>query len=95
MDKQDKERLELPSNSFESLVKEISDFLTEGPMEDADREQRMITRISPKYEIRIQTKSDPIVEETKRYRAMAEEFDGRYDAYMKRVADAHKDEEPD
>jgi|GEM_PF-4359391 len=88
MDKPDKpeyERHELPRETFDSLVKELSESLTEGPLEEGNREARLKRSVSPRYEIRIQTKSDPIAEETRQYRAMAKEIDGRYDDYMNRI----------
>lgn len=66
----------------------LAERLTEGPMEEADRERRIRANLSPRYEVRIQTEYDPIVEETKRYRSMAREIDDRYDRYMKRTSPA-------
>lgn len=69
------------------LERELSEMLTEqeiGSEEERRREERR--RLSPRYEIRIQTNLDPIVEETRKYRSMAKEVDGRYDDYMKRAA---------
>lgn len=53
-------------------------------MEQGDRKAKEIRQISPKYEIRIQTTLDPIVEETLRYRKIAYELDDRYDKYLER-----------
>jgi hypothetical protein len=67
------------------LERRLSDMLTEGDMEesgDADKRERQL--IPPKYEVRIQTERDPIVEETLKYRDMAREVDDRYDRYIKR-----------
>ncbi|SEL14940.1 hypothetical protein [Paenibacillus sp. OK003] len=78
------------------LERRLSDMLTEGEMEesgDADKRERQL--IPPKYEVRIQTERDPIVEETLKYRDMAREVDDRYDRYLDRsvgnkpAADAH------
>lgn len=69
------------------LERRLSDMLTEGDMEessDADKRERQL--IPPKYEVRIQTERDPIVEETLKYRDMAREVDDRYDRYMERSA---------
>ncbi|HUC92278.1 MAG TPA: hypothetical protein VMS09_09640 [Paenibacillus sp.] len=65
----------------DELEKELADRLTDGPLEAGDKERIVRARLSPKYEIRIQTASDPIVEETKLYRSIAKELDGRYDKY--------------
>jgi hypothetical protein len=60
----------------------LAERLTDGPLEEADRGERVRASLPPKYEVRIQTEYDPIVEETKRYRSMARELDGRYDRFM-------------
>ncbi|NGZ77475.1 hypothetical protein [Saccharibacillus alkalitolerans] len=67
------------------LEEELSELLTEGELKDEDRERKEREQISPRYEIRIQTTLDPIVEETRLYRQMAEEIDGRYDEYLKKT----------
>ncbi|UPK44636.1 MULTISPECIES: hypothetical protein [Paenibacillus] len=70
------------------LERRLSDMLTEGDMEesgDADKRERQL--IPPKYEVRIQTERDPIVEETLKYRNMAREVDDRYDRYLERSAE--------
>lgn len=67
------------------LEKKLSDMLTEGEPDYGDLEKREREQVSPKYEIRIQTELDPIVEETLKYRSMAKEVDDRYDAYMKKT----------
>ncbi|MET3547659.1 hypothetical protein ABID47_004275 [Paenibacillus favisporus] len=70
----------------DNLERQLSDMLTEGELQQQqDREEKERELISPRYEIRIQTKMDPIVEETKIYRGMAKELDDRYDKYMKRA----------
>ncbi|WP_413375123.1 hypothetical protein [Paenibacillus taichungensis] len=69
------------------LERRLSDMLTEEDMEqsgDADKRERQL--IPPKYEVRIQTERDPIVEETLKYRDMAREVDDRYDRYLERSA---------
>ncbi|WP_152396501.1 hypothetical protein [Paenibacillus guangzhouensis] len=66
-----------------TLEQQLSDMLTEGEMETVDRKAQERAQISPKYEIRIQTELDPIREETKKFRSMAKEVDGRYDRYVK------------
>ena len=67
------------------LERKLSDMLTEGEMEQGDRKAQEISEISPKYEIRIQTTLDPIVEETLRYRKIGRELDDRYDKYLERA----------
>ncbi|MDP9702623.1 hypothetical protein [Paenibacillus sp. FSL R7-0272] len=69
------------------LERRLSDMLTEGDMEasgDAEEQERQL--IPPKYEVRIQTERDPIVEETLKFRTMARELDDRYDRYLDRAA---------
>jgi hypothetical protein len=68
----------------DDLERKLSELLQEGEMELDDRKAKEIRQISPKYEIRIQTALDPIVEETLRYRKMAYELDDRYDKYLER-----------
>lgn len=53
--------------------------LTEGTPEQPQAEIEAVKRLSPRWEIRIQADKDPIVEETKAYRAIAREVDDRYD----------------
>ncbi|WP_334076104.1 MULTISPECIES: hypothetical protein [Paenibacillus] len=75
------------------LERELSEMLTEqeiGSEEERKREERR--RLSPRYEIRVQTNLDPIVEETRKYRSMAKEVDGRYDEYMRKVEQADKEQ---
>ncbi len=80
---------------MEELEEELSELLTEGELKDEDRERKEREQISPRYEIRIQTSLDPIVEETRLYRQMAEEIDGRYDDYLKKTRRDLQEIEPD
>ncbi|WP_458120200.1 hypothetical protein [Paenibacillus sp. Z6-24] len=72
-------------SSSDELERELSERLTEGQMEEEERDSRERRLIPPKYEVRIQTENDPIVEETRQYRAMAKELDGRYDDYLNKA----------
>lgn len=80
----------MSNNNHDDLERELTELLIEGQManeqEQKEKERKLI---SPKYEIRIQTTHDPIVEETLTYRKIAKELDGRYDAYMERAG--HRD----
>ncbi|MCC3379160.1 hypothetical protein ACFQ5D_15075 [Paenibacillus farraposensis] len=67
----------------EDLERELSELLTEGEIRENEAKKR--ERLSPKYEVRIQTDIDPIVEETRKYRSMARELDDRYDEYMSKA----------
>jgi hypothetical protein len=69
----------------DDLERKLSDMLVDGEMEQGDRIAKEIREISPKYEIRIQTTMDPIVEETLRYRKIGHELDDRYDKYLERA----------
>lgn len=71
--------------SAEELERELTERLTEGFMQEEDRDVRERRMIPSKYEIRIQTTLDPIAEETMQYRKMAKEIDGRYDEYMNKI----------
>ncbi|MGP0587139.1 hypothetical protein, partial [Paenibacillus timonensis] len=56
------------------LERELSEMLTEGEYgSEEERREEERRKLSPKYEIRIQTTLDPIVEETLNYRKMAKE----------------------
>lgn len=69
----------------EELEKEMSQALTEGEMKRVDPEKAARKKLSPRYEIRVQAKLDPIVEETGRFRKIAKEVDDRYDRYLARI----------
>ena len=49
----------------------------------AKAEAEAVRRLPPRWEIRIQTEQDPVEEETKKYRSMAQEVDDRYDGNKK------------
>lgn len=69
------------------LEQRLRDMLMEGDVEDSgDADQRERQLIPPKYEVRIQTERDPIVEETLKFRQLAREVDDRYDRYLERAA---------
>ncbi|PZD95628.1 hypothetical protein DNH61_13995 [Paenibacillus sambharensis] len=85
-DYRDRQDIELEQEQGSELEQELAGRLTDGPVEeDRDREARLKAKLSPKYEVRIQSVDDPIVEETKRFRSMAREIDDRYDRYMERA----------
>ncbi|AUS25008.1 hypothetical protein MMB75_21730 [Paenibacillus sp. P2(2022)] len=67
----------------EELERQLSELLTEGEIRENEAKKR--ERLSPKYEVRVQTQMDPIVEETRKYRNMARELDDRYDEYMSKA----------
>lgn len=77
--------MSLSEKSAEELERELTERLTEGLMQEEDRDSRERRMIPSKYEIRIQTTLDPIAEETIQYRKMAKEIDGRYDEYMNKI----------
>ncbi|MNI31469.1 hypothetical protein D3C73_853550 [compost metagenome] len=68
------------------LEKELSEILSDGELNISEEERRQKERklLSNRYEIRVQTQLDPIVEETRAYRSIAKEVDDRYDEYMKK-----------
>ncbi|MBA9087522.1 hypothetical protein FHR92_004007 [Fontibacillus solani] len=69
------------------LEKELSELLSDGELSISEEERRQKERklLSTRYEIRVQTQLDPIVEETRAYRSIAREVDDRYDEYMKKA----------
>jgi hypothetical protein len=75
----------------EDLETQLSKLLTEGEMEAEEEAQGARRRLLYKHEIRALTDKDPIIEETEKYRSMAEEVDDRYDRYMKQSAKDKKE----
>lgn len=73
-------------NKTEQLERQMSEVLTEGEMRREDPDQAARRQLPYRYEYRVQAQTDPIVEETLRYREMAEEADDRYDAYMEQAS---------
>ncbi|WCK54929.1 hypothetical protein PP175_02630 [Aneurinibacillus sp. Ricciae_BoGa-3] len=74
----DKNELE---DDKKKLEIEVSQMLTQGEMETADPEKAAVDNLPHRYEVRIQAQQDPIVEETKQFRKIAEEVDDRYNKY--------------
>ncbi|WP_019635158.1 hypothetical protein [Paenibacillus fonticola] len=75
----------MSENNEKRLEEELSGLLSDA--EEKSEEERLEEgrkSLPYKYEIRIQTELDPIVEETIKYRSMAKELDGRYDEYLKK-----------
>jgi hypothetical protein len=70
----------------ELVEQQMSQSLTEGKMERLDPQAAARDRLTPRYEIRIPAKMDPIVEETELFRARAEEVDERYDDYIRKAS---------
>lgn len=69
----------------DQIERQLTESLTEGTMESNDPNEKAPERLRTRYEIRIQAVNDPIVEETQRFRSLAEEIDDRYDDYMRRA----------
>lgn len=67
------------------LEEQLVQQLTEGEIEHVDTDEAARIRLPMKTEIRIQAHIDPVVEETKQYRQMAEEVDERYARYDRLV----------
>lgn len=65
------------------LEEELAHTLQEGELKQVNTQEAARRRLPRKTEIRIQAETDPVVEETKQYRQMAEEVDDRYDKYNK------------
>ncbi|MFT9847012.1 hypothetical protein [Aneurinibacillus sp. REN35] len=72
-------------DKHEKLEQEMAHLLTEGKMKSEDPNTAAVKRLPARYEVRIQTMTDPIAEETKIYRSMAEEIDDRYDKYANKT----------
>jgi 23S rRNA A2030 N6-methylase RlmJ len=67
------------------MEEELVQKLTEGEMEKENADEAARKRLPIKTEIRIQAQIDPVVEETKQFRQMAEEVDDRYKRYDRLV----------
>jgi hypothetical protein len=68
----------------DELERVLEETLHEGDGQEPTEQElaeRARERISAPYVYRITTEHDPIVEETKRFRSMAKEVDGRYDKW--------------
>ncbi|MFE5317952.1 hypothetical protein ACFQ88_04480 [Paenibacillus sp. NPDC056579] len=72
------------------VEEQLAQTLTEGEMEQQDTTEAARKRLPIKTEIRIQAQVEPVVEETKLYRQMAEEIDNRYDRILGRNSDDNK-----
>lgn len=69
----------------EQLEQRMLEVLTEGEFIRNEPKQAAQKQLPPRYEMRIQTEHDPIVEETHLVRKMAQEVDDRYDNYLSRI----------
>jgi 23S rRNA A2030 N6-methylase RlmJ len=67
------------------LEEELAEQITETKIEADDAAEDARKRLPVKTEIRIQAQIDPVVEETRRFRQMADEVDERYARYDKLV----------
>lgn len=67
----------------ELLARQLTEETPEQSAEEAEAEATR--RLPPRWEVRVQAKFDPVVEETKAYRSIAKEVDGRYEGV--KVAD--------
>lgn len=82
---EDEERLREPSadrkQADETAQAErlLAEQLLGGEAERADAQAEAVRKLPPRWEIRIQTEHDPVAEETRKYRSLAKEIDGRYD----------------
>lgn len=69
----------------DNIEKRIQDALEESDIREGKPEETAVRKLPPRYEIRQMVTIDPIVEETRRIRKIAQELDGRYDKYMERA----------
>jgi 23S rRNA A2030 N6-methylase RlmJ len=73
---------------MKKMEEELAQTLAEGEMEAQNAEEKARKRLPIQTEIRIQAHIDPVVEETKRFRKMAEEVDERYTRYDRLVKES-------
>lgn len=88
------ENLNRSENRKDELEREMSEALTQGDMLREDPQEAIRKNLSARYEVRIQAETDPIAEEIKQYRSIAEEVDGRYDSYLERTTKHKNDGDP-
>ncbi|MDQ1908929.1 hypothetical protein RAC89_00255 [Paenibacillus sp. GD4] len=70
-----------------SLEEQLAHTLQEGEMERVNTQEAARKRLPRRTEVRIQAEIDPVVEETKQYRKMAQEVDSRYAKYDEMIKD--------
>jgi 23S rRNA A2030 N6-methylase RlmJ len=75
------------------LEEELAGQLIESKIELEDAAEDARKRLHFKTEIRIQAQIDPVVEETRRYRQMAEEVDARYTRFDELVDEPKDNQE--
>ena len=69
------------------IAQKVKKVLAEGEMNVDEPKKAALDQLKPKYEIRVQTMLDPIVEETHIIRKHAEEVDDRYGQYLDKIPD--------
>jgi hypothetical protein len=74
------------------IEEQLIQKLTEGEMESEDTDAAVIKKLPTPTEIRIQAQVDPVVLETKLYRQMAKEVDGRYAKVDSLLSNTQKEE---
>lgn len=67
------------------IEEELVQKLTEGELQSEEPDEAAVKKLPPQTEIRIQAVLDPVVDETRRFRQMAQEVDDRYAKYDKFV----------
>ena len=65
----------------------LAEQLLGGAADPADAQAEAVRKLPPRWEIRVQSKHDPVAEETRKYRSMAGEVDDRYDRRNKNSSD--------
>lgn len=72
----------------------VKNVLIEGDMKVEKPDVAALDHLTPKYEVRVQTMMDPIIEETQKVREFADEVDDRYDNYMEKTSNNSKKDRP-
>lgn len=62
-----------------SAGERLAGLIADGGKERPAPATAAVRRLSPRYEVRIAAERDPVAEETRKFRGMAREVDGRYD----------------
>lgn len=76
---------EMNEKDPKSLEDAFAKALEKGDLHKESPSAAAVRRLIPPYEARMQTEQDPIVEETKAVRRLAEEVDDRYDRYLDKI----------
>ncbi|TVY03210.1 hypothetical protein [Cohnella terricola] len=76
----------------ELLARKLTEERLEEGADGEEAEAKAAKQLLPRWEIRIQAKLDPVVEETRAYRALAREVDDRYEGVKLNRSDEEEED---